>query len=90
MRVDGQNETLAFDNMQTRPITGTTDWKTYTIVLPVEKSASDIAFGILISGRGEAWMKNLSFRAEPVGARSTSLPTLPTEPNLDLSSAKAP
>jgi hypothetical protein len=35
MRVDGQNrEVLAFDNMQSRPITGTTDWRQYSIVLP--------------------------------------------------------
>ncbi len=39
MRIDGKNpeykQPLGFDNMGKRPITGTTDWKQYSIVLDV-------------------------------------------------------
>ena len=60
MRVDGpKGESLAFDNMQQRPIKGTTDWMQYEIVLDVPSQAEQIACGLLLSGRGEAWMDGL-------------------------------
>jgi hypothetical protein len=53
MRVDGDgSRPLAFDNMGNRPIKGTTDWKRYDIVLDVAGQATDVAFGILLTGRG--------------------------------------
>ncbi len=54
MRVDGEgkeNRTLSFDNMQSRPIKGTLDWKNYEIVLDVPEASKSITFGILLSGR---------------------------------------
>src|SRR5512140_278762 len=40
MRVDGPaGRSLAFDNMQTRPIKGTSDWKRYDVVLDVPAEA---------------------------------------------------
>ncbi len=61
---------LAFDNSMVRFIngkpdtgngtvrgaTGTTPWTRYEIVLPVDKTASNINFGVLLSGRGTAWV----------------------------------
>lgn len=62
MRVDGaQKEALAFDNMQGRPIKGTSDWTRVDIVLDVPASASEIAFGILLTGKGQVWMDDLNF-----------------------------
>ena len=62
MRVDGpRSEPLAFDNMQDRPIKGTSDWKKYEIVLDVPESAQDIAFGLLLTGAGQVWIDDLSF-----------------------------
>jgi hypothetical protein len=88
MRVDGQDRTaLAFDNMARRPIKGTTDWTSYSVVLPVDSSAADIAFGILLTGKGNVWMRNLSFQAVSSAVELTSMPStpsLPAEPNLDL------
>ena len=40
MRVDGNGGILAFDNMQNRPIMGTTDWKLVSVVLDVPNDAS--------------------------------------------------
>ena len=68
MRVDGpEDEPLAFDNMQTsnRAIVGTTDWKEYEIILDVPKEATAIVFGILLAGKGTAWVDDLTLA--PVG-----------------------
>ena len=65
-RVDGPNNgpnpsSLAFDNMQERPIKGTTDWTRYEIVLDVPEAAQRLAFGILLAGGGQVWMDDLKF-----------------------------
>ena len=64
MRIDGQNgEILGFDNMQNRPIKGTINWAEYEIVLDVPQSTVRIAFGILLAGRGQAWLDELKIEA---------------------------
>ena len=63
-RVDGdgrQNFSLAFDNMQDRPIKGTSDWTRVSIVLDVPQEALQIAFGVLLNGKGQVWMDDLKF-----------------------------
>lgn len=87
MRVDGpeQGRSLAFDNMQGRSISGTTDWRGYEVVLDVDEQARAIGLGVLLHGAGEARMAD--FRFEPV---SRDVPTTgavyPAQPqNLDLS-----
>jgi hypothetical protein len=61
MRVDGpqQGKILSFDNMADRSIVGTTDWKKYEIVLDVPKEAATIVFGLLLPGKGTAWVDDL-------------------------------
>jgi tetratricopeptide (TPR) repeat protein len=62
MRVDGPaKELLSFDNMSTRPIKGTSDWKNYEIVLDVPETSVNIAFGILLAGKGQVWLDDLKF-----------------------------
>jgi hypothetical protein len=61
MRVDKGTETLALDNMQNRPIKGTTGWQRYYVVLAVPKDATRIAFGILLDGPGEVWLNSAKF-----------------------------
>ena len=58
MRVDGQSGGmyLAFDNMEDRPIKGTTDWREYQVVLDVSPEASAISIGIALTGTGTVWM----------------------------------
>jgi hypothetical protein len=61
-RVDGaKGNVLSFDNMQDRPIKGTTGWKQYQIVLNVPKSAKGIAYGVLLAGTGTVWMDDFTF-----------------------------
>jgi hypothetical protein len=46
--------------MQTRGVSGTTDWKRYDIELPVAAEAININFGALLVGTGTAWFDGLS------------------------------
>jgi hypothetical protein len=64
MRVDqaGSRKSLSFDNMQDRPIKGTTDWKHYEIVLDVPANASRLAYGALLGGTGQIWFDNITFQ----------------------------
>lgn len=63
LRVDQSNSgtPLAFDNMEDRPIKKTTEWTMYEIILQVPTNTSKIAFGALLSGRGQIWFDNLKF-----------------------------
>jgi hypothetical protein len=71
MRVDKGSKEVAFDNMQNRPIKGTTNWQKYDVVLNVPQDATGIFFGVLLSGSGEVWLNDAKFEA--VGP--TVLPT---------------
>src|SRR5262249_34664433 len=73
MRIDGPGESfLAFDNMQTRPIMGTTDWKPYAVVLDVPQEALAVAFGAVLSGAGQVWADDLSLEVvDPKQVQST-------------------
>ncbi|HIR92857.1 MAG TPA: helix-turn-helix transcriptional regulator [Candidatus Egerieimonas intestinavium] len=63
MRLDGNfSVTLKLDNMQNRPICGTTQWNLYSCVLDVPEEAQIINIGILLSGKGQVWMDNVSFQ----------------------------
>jgi hypothetical protein len=89
MRVDGSgNRSLAFDNMDDRPLVGDTPWKRYEIVLDVPESSIDVAFGFLLAGKGEIWADD--FKLEIVGTdvpvTGGNLRRLSREPvNLDFS-----
>lgn len=64
MRVDGPNgKILSFDNMDPRPVTGTTDWKECSVVLDVPEESEAIAFGFLLVGDGTVWGDDLKLKA---------------------------
>jgi hypothetical protein len=64
MRVDGGNSrVLSFDNMQNRPIKGTSSWTSYSVVLDVPSDSASISFGILLAGTGTVWIDNARFEA---------------------------
>jgi hypothetical protein len=70
MRVDKGRDSSILDNMADRPITGTTDWQKYEVVLDVPQDATGIAFGILLAGSGTVWLNGA--KLEVVG---TDVPT---------------
>jgi hypothetical protein len=62
MRVDDAGvgtKPLAFDNMEDRPIKGTSDWTPYSIVLDVPPQAKGLALGVLLQGEGHVWMDDV-------------------------------
>jgi hypothetical protein len=61
MRVDGKQQALTFDNMQDRPIKGTTAWQNCQVVLDVPPGATGIFMGILLDGPGTVWMNGARF-----------------------------
>ncbi len=78
MRVDGpDHQVLAFDNMDSRPVTGTTGWKRYDIVLDVPPTSVDVAFGFFLAGGGKVW--GADFQLDKVG---TAVPVTSQEPIL--------
>ena len=66
MRVDKDKDSVAFDNMEDRPIKGTTGWQKYEVVLDVPQDATGIFFGVLLDGPGAVWLNSAKF--EIVGA----------------------
>lgn len=63
-RVDGPDGTLAFDNMASRGVKGDTEWTEYTIELEVPAEATNINFGCILPGNGQAWFDDLQVRLD--------------------------
>jgi hypothetical protein len=85
MRVDGtEGKVLAFDNMDSRAVTGTTEWKRYEIVLDVPAGSIDIAFGYFLAGGGKVWGDNFKLEkvdaTVPVTATAPAVPGMPKAP----------
>ena len=75
MRVDGTDKkVLSFDNMQSRAIKGTKDWSHYNVVLDVGDSATNVAFGMLLSGEGRLWISGISMQAVDSSVPTTDSP----------------
>jgi hypothetical protein len=90
LRVDSrtQGESLSFDNMQDRPVTGTSDWTKCEIILDVPENSGTLNFGVLISGSGKIWFDNISFEIldnkTPIKSDDLNALPIPGKPeNLD-------
>ena len=59
LRVDGNGGSLAFNNMYDQNISGTVDWKKYSITLDYPKEAKTIYVGGILTGKGEVWIDDL-------------------------------
>ncbi len=55
LRVDGNGQPLAFDNMQQRNINGTIDWQKYRLTLELPANAEAIYVAGILVGKGRAW-----------------------------------
>ncbi len=74
MRVDcGKRGICAFDNMQSRPIKGTTGWTKYEVVLDVAEDATRVAFGLVLSRTGQVWMSGLELAVVDRSVPSTDI-----------------
>ena len=71
MRVDGQNgKVLSFDNMASRPVSGTKSWQRYDVVLDVPAESASIVFGFLLAGSGK--VKAAEFTLDAVDASTAT------------------
>jgi hypothetical protein len=59
MREDQDGAAVAFDNMQSRGLKGTTGWTEYSIKLPLRPGAQILYFGVLNAGTGKLWADDL-------------------------------
>ena len=59
LRVGGEDGTLAFKNTSELDVHGDTDWKAYTIELPLDDKAEFIYLGGMMSATGAMWLDDL-------------------------------
>ncbi|TKG90796.1 peptidase S41 [Puteibacter caeruleilacunae] len=59
LRVDGDAVSLVFDNMKNQGITGTNDWKKYSITLQYPEEGMQIYVAGILVGKGEVWFDDL-------------------------------
>lgn len=77
MRVDGPGNTLAFDNMAGRAITGYGDWRQISVVLDVGPTAIGIAFGALFQAANTMLIDDMKLEVVGDEVKSTSTVTTP-------------
>ena len=82
MRVDANSKpNIAFDNMQARAPTGTTDWQRFELSLPVAPNTDRIFIGVLLSGIGTAWFDDLKVDVDKsVSVPMADIPTIKAPP----------
>jgi hypothetical protein len=86
LRVDNkEGKSVSFDNMQNRPVKGTTSWTECEIVLDVPENSKTLNFGFLLDGTGKVWFSGLSFEIVDSSVPKTSIQdTYPSKPsNID-------
>jgi hypothetical protein len=59
-RQQGRDVVLQFDNMDSRPVTGTHEWQEFRISLPLDSRAINVTVGALMRGQGRLWVDDLS------------------------------
>jgi len=79
LRADGGNEMLVLDNMDDRPLRGTSDWTLMEIVMDIPEESTSLKFGMLLGGRGAVDLTGLEFHETDQELR-VSDSTLPEEP----------
>ena len=74
-----------FDNMNDRPIKGTTDWTQYHLVCDVPPDSKLIAYGLMLIGEGQAWIDDVQFESVgndvPLTGESKKVETQKTKPS---------
>jgi len=74
--------------MRDRPITGSSEWAHYAIVLNVAEEAENIVFGVLLSLNGQVWMGDVHLEGVGLDVPTTDLleewiPDLPVNLGFD-------
>lgn len=76
MRVNSSPTLVSnFDNMDMRPVRGTTGWHRYSLVLDIARDAQHIAFGAMVNGKGRLWLDDLELQVVEGHIPSTNMLT---------------
>lgn len=59
LRLDGPNGQIAFDNMSSQHLSGTSLWQNVAVELPYDESVKFLYVGVVHSGSGTAWFDDL-------------------------------
>jgi hypothetical protein len=62
--IDQEGGVLASEDMSEKPVTGTTGWTKYEFIFDVPHQARDIAFGLIITGKGKVWADDFTIHAD--------------------------
>jgi hypothetical protein len=74
LRIDGNDGSmLGFDNMDGRPVQGTTDWQRCAVVLDVPPGAAALAYGFFVAGTGQMWVSGATLEVVGPDVASTDL-----------------
>jgi hypothetical protein len=59
---------VVYDNLQEKgmALTGTQDWKEFSITLPISESITKISFGGLLVGQGTLWVDDLTLSVDDI------------------------
>ncbi len=68
------DKVVAFDDMSNRAVTGTTDWKKYSIVLDIPNESDRLRVGFILKGGGSAWMREPEVVVANPDEKSTAIP----------------
>jgi hypothetical protein len=80
IRPASSDESLAVDNMTTRPIKGSNDWTKAEVVLDVAPNADNIMFGSWAGLGGKAWLDDVKIEVVDRSVPTTDSPLWPSSP----------
>jgi hypothetical protein len=81
LRVDRKSGAMILDNMEDRPIRGTTEWSEHHVVLDVPADAVSLNFGVLQTGSGTTWLDDVRLEAVDSTVPTTLLDAPANQPS---------
>lgn len=58
IRIDKDEQSVGFDNMQSQKLQGTSEWKKHTVTIDFKENADEIYVAGILVGKGKAWFDN--------------------------------
>lgn len=85
LRVDDESgNSIAFENMDKRGVSGTTDWTEYSITLPYdEEKAARVLLGTIVSGSGRIWFDDFKVTVDGKELSEAIVNVAPLKADLD-------
>ncbi|WP_057937649.1 S41 family peptidase [Algoriphagus resistens] len=83
LRIDGNGNTLALDNMQNQQVIGTKDWQKYSVTLAYPEDAEYIYVAGILVGKGEAWFDDFQVTVDGNDIQTIELPRAITDHGFD-------